>query len=178
MILKKTQLLFIALLLFTIPLTVLVAKNQQSLRQEAAVQKVPSVSFLLNPNSGKKQVGQTFTVAVSLKAGINRITGVDLSLIYNSNTLELQKFQAESNLTTKLINKIDQQKGIFRYAAVDTQGFAIGNVALGTLTFKAKSPGTSNLLFQNIQVTALGQKGSIQSRNNTQGRYTIVKPRR
>ncbi|MBI3092688.1 MAG: hypothetical protein HYZ02_00430, partial [Candidatus Levybacteria bacterium] len=185
---KAASITALALIALAIPLTVFISQQQQEIRQRA--QEVSPlggggiVSLVLAPSSSGISLGSTFEVVLNLNPGANIITGLDVIIRYDKNFLEIDKFNPTNTLGTQLINNVDNQAGTLRYAAVNTQSenpSALGGgdptaINLGTITFKAKAEGTSNVTFDNIQITALGQTGSLPTANNVTGSYTVISP--
>lgn len=179
---KAASITALVLIVLAIPLTVFISQQQQEIRQRA--QEVtpqgggppPEISLALSPATYSTTIGSTFNSQLSLTAGSNNITGVDVTLPYNKDVLEVTGFEPASTFNNQLVNTFNNQTGTLRYSAVNTQSSANGTVNIGTITFRAKAEGTSAVTFDNIQITALDQTGSLPTSNNTTGSYTVAVP--
>lgn len=147
---KVIKFIAIIAIVLAIPLTVLISQQQQKIRQRAS--ELPStppfpppdspppgttVSLYLSPNSNNITLGQTNEVILGLD-GTN-ITGVDLTVNFNKDIVEITKFVPSEGFRSTLINTINNELGTFRYAAVETQRSWTGREVLGLLTLKGKA---------------------------------------
>lgn len=179
---KRRNTLLLLLLVVAIPLTVFIAQQQQELRQRAQQEPLtppsPSVTLSLSSPSVSLAPGETYQTKLMINAGENKITGIDLTLFYNKNFLTLTSFKPTGILNNELINKIDNTNGTFRYSAVDTVGNTPqGTVVIGVLTFQAgAAEGGSNVSFQNVQITALGQVDPLTNVTTVPTSITIAAP--
>lgn len=169
---KAASITALALIALAIPLTVFISQQQQELRQRAG--GGPFVSLVLSPSNQTVAPGSSFDAQLSLDAGGNQVTGIDTVIKYNKDVLEVTNFQPSTTFNSQLVNKIDNQAGTLRYAAVHTQGASTGIVEMGTITFRAKAQGTSTVDFENVQVTALEQAGALPVGNNSTGTYAVA----
>jgi len=160
-------------LLVALPVVIFLVNQQQIFRGRAAASPV---NFLLVPPTATKQLNETFTVSVRLDTKTYNVSGVDMTLSFDKNILELQSFQpATSTLADVLVNQPNNTTGTLRLLATkSTSNAATGVLDIGTLTFRGKALGTSSVLFQNPLVTASGQDQYIPTVGNTTGQYTIV----
>lgn len=182
---KIFSLITIVAVVLAIPITVLVVQQQQEIRQRAAELISPpsppfpppssgNASLSISPPTLTKNVGETFTASINLDAGSNNISGLDITITFNKDVLELTGFQKAPALTNQLINTISNQEGTLHYAATETTSVENTGVAkLGDLTFKTKGSGTSLVYFKNSQVTALGITGSLDTKT-TVGTFTVA----
>lgn len=133
-----------------------------------------SASLIFSPTTKSITPGATFDVELSFNAGANNITGLDITIRYNKDVLEMTSFQPSAMFNNQLINQVDNKEGTLRYSAVNTSQNNTGNINIGTITFSAKKEGISNVAFENVQITALGQSGSLPITSNITGSYTVT----
>lgn len=185
---KAASITALALIALAIPLTVFISQQQQEIRQRA--QEVsplgggsPPVSLALAPATQTASPSSTFNVELLLNTGDKEVTGVNIPISYNADILEVLEFQPSSFFNSKLTNGPGPLGGSWQYTAVETQSTIKGNLPLGTITFRAKAEGTSNVIFGlpglpdgGIQITALGQTESLPTANNITGSYTVILP--
>lgn len=180
---KILKLIAIITVIAVIPLTVFLAQKQQELRQRAselpATPPLPPavVSLKLSPAELTISPETNIEIALSVVPGQNRITGVDLTLTYNKEVINMTSFSPNAtSLNNQLMAEI--KDGIFHFTATNTQQDLLNQpdqeVPLGKLTFVAKSQGRGKIEFQNIQVTALGYDGALSTVNNSVGVYTVA----
>lgn len=156
----KTKILIIlAAILFVIavPLTIIQVQKQQSLKQRAG-----GGPLRAEPAQDSKVVGDSFSVQLYLLNYDRKdISAVDVTLTYDSNIMELSDFKSSQIFTT--IPNDTAAPGTVRYTGVNPTKNPISDteIALGILTFKGSSPGTGNLNFVNLQVTASGESGFL-----------------
>lgn len=160
----------ILLLLFAIPLTIWQAQQQQEVRSRAA----GDVAFSFSPSSAQKAVDETFEVQVTLSGGTFDISGVDITLSFTPQYLELLSF-TPSTYSTIIRNAVSNTSGTLRLTALNVTTTPItGNILLGTATFKTKAEGTTSIGISTAQVTASGQQNALQTDISQAGSYTIV----
>lgn len=158
-----------------IPITLFQLRQQQETRSRAGG---GGLSLRLTPQANSVPVNTTFQVQVTLANNQYNITGIDITLLYDNSLLELVSFQETNTLNYQLINTISNASGTLRYAAVDTTTVvhADNPLPVGTLTFRAKTPGVATVGFQRYQATALGIGGEVPISDNDSGTYTVVIP--
>lgn len=173
---KLGIILFTILLAIAIPFTINFLRQQQEIRSRAGG---GSVALILNPLTGTSIVNNSFTVNLSLKNdNAFDITGLDISMQFDSGVTELTSFTASSVFNQQLINTPNNTTGTFRYVAVSTSTDQINQTAinLGTLTFKAKNVGSSTTSFQTVKVVAHGSNELVAVGQNSVGTYTVTLP--
>lgn len=159
---KLLSIIAIVVVIIVLPLTVLLSQQQQTIRQRASELVSPpggtaAASINIDPTEINQKIGETFTVPVMLHAKENNITGVDITIMFDKEVLELVGFEKSPVLTNQLINTVDNQAGTFHYAATETSSPQnTGDIKLGALNFKARSKGVSSITFQNVQIINLG----------------------
>lgn len=142
----------------------------------------PTVSLVLSPATLTKNLSDTFDINLSINAGNLDISGVDIRLTFNPSILEMVPTASSttpftpSNTYNSVIQNgpPDNTAGSFRYIAANTSAAAItGNIQLGTIHFKGKALGTSQVTLFANQITAAGQTNNIGTAGNINGSYTI-----
>lgn len=86
MVKKVALLIGLLFLLITIPVTFLVVKQQQELRQKAA----PATTMTISPAQKTVKVGETFNLDVSISTGENSIVAASVYLTYDPTKLQAQ----------------------------------------------------------------------------------------
>lgn len=172
----KSKILILGIIILSIIgiiLSVFLARRQQEIRSRATAE---AVSLIFFPPSLTKNVGETFDITLSASANGNNLTGVDIPLTFDSTILELTNVISANLLNTELLKNINNNNGTFRYVAVTTQNSTLtGNVAIATLQFKAKNPGSAVILFgDTAKVVALGYSGLLNINGNVNGSYTVA----
>lgn len=168
--------IFTILLAIAIPFTINFLREQQEIRSRAGG---GTVALQLAPLTATSIVNDTFTVNLSLRnANGLDVTGLDISMLFDSGVIELNSFTASSVFNQQLINTPNNTTGTFRYVAVSTSTDQINQTAinLGTLTFKAKNVGSSTTSFQTVKVVAHGSNQLVQVGQNSVGTYTVTLP--
>lgn len=184
---KYLGLIAILVLVAIIPITVLVAQMSQDIRQRASEVSLspvsppstdyPNVSFDLSPTTITKTTQDApFQAQITIKAGTNNVTGLDFTLAYDPNVLELADFSPTNSFSTQLLKTIDSRVGTLRYSAVNMQGSLTGNVLVGTLVFRPKTIGVSTITFSTIKLTVLNYTKALVSSNQVLGTYIVVAP--
>ena len=136
----------------------------------------PTVSLILNPAILTKNLNEPpFDISLSLNAGSLDISGVDIRLTFNPAILEMLPFTPSNTYNSVLLNgPPDNTIGSFRYIAANNSSASIsGNIQLGTIQFRGKALGTSQVTLFSNEITASGRTTSIATANNTTGNYTI-----
>jgi|SRR3990167_4505184 len=138
------------------------------------VQQQGQVAFLLSPAETTKSIGESFDVEVSIDGNDYDVSGIDMTLTFDKDKLELANYKGSETFSDILVNKPNNQAGTFR--VVTTKSLSnreTGLIKVGTLTFKARAAGMGEVLFQNPLVTASGQDAYIPTSNNTTGKYEV-----
>lgn len=131
-----------------------------------------TVGFSFSPQTATQAVNTPFDVTLTLNAGRNFISGLNIVVKYNKDVLRLVQFQPTNAFGVELIKSIDENTGTLRYAAVDTQNAKTETIMLGTLKFVGKAAGTSDVTLQDMEVAGLGIS-TLLTPNITPGSYTI-----
>lgn len=96
---------------------VLLLRSNQDIREKAA----PSTSLSFIPSSTTKNPGQEINFTINADTGTNMVTGIDIEIIFDPNTIQLTQMSATSaiaNLTGIIKNGvIDNINGKARFAA-------------------------------------------------------------
>lgn len=173
---KKNKILIlisIILFLIVVPLTLIQVQKQQQIRQRAS--ENPQISLQLSPAVITKNMGNEFDVNLNFKSnGPKDISGFDVIIKYDPNILELVSFTLSPSFTETRNTSVP---GTFKYIA--TYGSLIPSnqldLTLGTLKFRGKANGTSNVTFESINITDGITKNylSVDTPNNVTGTYTI-----
>ncbi len=168
---KNLLILTIAIITLTLPLILLQLKKQQETRSRAEGEPV---SFTLTPQTVTKPVGETFDAQLFLNAAGNTVSAIDFTLSFGNDSLEMVSFTPTDAFNTQLKNIPNNGNGTLIYTAGDTAGKpAVGNVNLGTIRFKTKSPGVNTLSLQKAKVTPSGKAGLIPTNTTTIASYTV-----
>ncbi len=120
--------------------TYLVSKNQD-IREKAA----PSTSLSFFPTVVTKNPGQTFNLTINADTGTNKITGVDIEISYDPNSIELTSMDPTSAISplSSVIKDglIDNAAGTARFAAftVLKADAVSGNLDMINMVGKIKS---------------------------------------
>lgn len=186
---KYLGLIAILALVAIIPITVLVAQMNQDIRQRASEVSLspvsppsttyPNVSFDLSPTTITKTTSDApFQAQITVKAGTNNVTGLDFTLVYNQNVLELTGFSpvTTNSFSTQLVKTTDSTAGTLRYSAINMQGALTGDILVGTLTFRPKALGSSPITFSTIKLTVLNYNQALFNSNKILGTYIVVAP--
>lgn len=168
---KKTiSILVTTLILAAIPLTVYLGQQRQQTVSEAAPATVLSVS----PEAVTKEVGDTFTIEITINTGENSVVGVDLDLSFNSSVLECLTISPGGFFDDpdELAKNIDNQTGEIIYSLssfAPKQGAGI----LASIEFEATTAGVSTLIFDSgTSVAGVGEDEALQ--NTVPGSITVT----
>jgi len=131
------------------------------------------VDLSLSSNSSNPQVGDTFTIALSMTTNGMSVSAGDIRVRYDDTKIQYQSFQAGTTLPTILKpaaydNPNDGAGGrvwVILGAKVDTAGAypqSGSDLLIGQMTFKAIAPGSVTLSYgSGSQVAATGQTTSV-----------------
>ncbi|MCX6791766.1 MAG: cohesin domain-containing protein [Candidatus Gottesmanbacteria bacterium] len=135
-------------LLLTIAVVVYFAGKPQELRKKAAGN---GVSMTLLPATKAVTVGDTFSLGITIStSGNQQVSGVQISLDYDSSAIEVTNFIAGSALTVPLVPKaINNETVTVTLGAqpANPPTAPSGSFIVGTLTAKARKAGTTALNF-------------------------------
>ncbi|MBI2430613.1 MAG: hypothetical protein HYV39_01210 [Candidatus Levybacteria bacterium] len=179
----KRNLLIAVLLIVALGLTVFISQRQTSYKQRASeVTSPPSlpfpttntISLALSTPIKQLTLNQSADVDIYLEAGEQKITGLSFEIISsNSDIVKLQNTILENVFNNQLRN--DVSESIYRYAAVDTLGnTATGKVKIATIRLVGAADGFSDIRFQNVEATALGQENLLENQQNADIQLTVV----
>lgn len=169
-------------LLFILPLILFLVKQRQEIRKRAA--GTDEVNLFLNPSSGDKYQGETFSVNIELLkivereiviSGAEAVLDVDEKLIINS-------VSCGSSFDGLRIERIGDQKITLMCTiniATDPISLETEPILLGTISFSVKpdaSLGDALVIFTDTRVTQAGIPGQAPdvSTSGEQATYTIV----
>lgn len=171
-------LIIILVIVFGIPVTFYLAKQQQDLRSKAT--DAGSLVFLPATPTGSVNINSAF----DLNFGINlnpaaRITGVDVTITYTNN-LRLDTLLKDTTvLPEEVLNNSNPAVNpiTVHYVAVSKSGDLVSRtyVPLGKLTFTAIAAGTATITITNNQIVAKDQAGTLAIGNATTT-YTVAGP--
>ena len=99
---------------------------------------------MLAPATAK--VGQRFTVALEVEAGLQPVDGAAAYVNFDPQVLQVEEVTAGSKLGVELLQQVDNAVGTVDYAAATFQNFPTGSFALATVQFRALKPAAVTLL--------------------------------
>lgn len=149
------------LVLIAIPITVYVVGRNQELRKRAA----PATTLALSPAAISKNVGDTFSLDVSLDPGTNQVIAVEIHLAFDPDKLEAQTI-TNSSLFSNILTSgvVDRGTATITVGATDTRHPIIqpGTAAVVRFRALAKTDAPVSVRFSpNTQVTGLGETTNI-----------------
>ncbi|MBI2033437.1 MAG: hypothetical protein HYT10_03190 [Candidatus Levybacteria bacterium] len=167
----------IVLLILAIPITVLIAQQQQEIRQRASepvTSPYPTTEIGFTPDS--LQIAPTqFAVTNLWLHTPESITGVNLMITFTPLFADIISFTpstAFDSVVKNTIVRVSSTFGALYITLVNTNGLPpTGNIQLGTLSVKGISSGTSTINIGNQQLTALGKTDAV---TNVTKYYTKV----
>lgn len=150
-----------AIAILIIPITVSELQKEQETRSRASSSS--PVTLSLSPSSKLLAVGESFTSQLLMQTESNDVSGVDITLKFDRNILEIISFAPTSVFNTSLLNTPSNENGTLRYAAVNTSANPItgDGIELGTIAFRAIDSGTSTVSFERVQATGTGQSQAL-----------------
>ena len=157
----KKILLTIAFLLIlaAIPLTLLLVKKRQEIRQKAA----PATSIYLDPASISAKPDDTFTANVMIKTGENQVSAAELHLSFDSIYLEAQSIQNGTFLEYVLVEGVVESgsTSITLGSAPAAPKQTVGDVpaVLAVLTFKALAETSTPTKIEFLSTTQIAGVG-------------------
>ena len=165
------------ILLVALPLVLLQVQKQQEIRQRA--EGLNNVYLELKPSrEGKNAIDTQFVQTLYLHNPLNKdISGVDITLTYNNDNLDVIDFVSENNLS--YIVKNTNIPGEVHLVGINSRQTNIidSSIPLGAFILKAKKEGSGTIDFSKVLITAMGetQPLAINPTDNKQGLYTIGK---
>lgn len=168
--------IFIIIFFVALPLTLIQVQKQQQLRQRAS--GVDAVHLVLGSPSNAIRKDEEFTIPLSLFDPQGRdISGIDLTLDYNSNILELIAFN-RNTFFSEIFNDKSIPGKIHFVGFNPTLDNNSGSIEIGKLTFKAITQGTGTVDLSNIIVTAANDPKPLEVNieNPRLGSYVVVVP--
>lgn len=183
----KKNILLGGFLIGALVLTVIVAQKQTSYKQRASEIVSPPTTtgnITLEAQSTKTTLipGEQTDLDVYLLAGDQNVTGLSFSLAPVGNvgiglsSPAIVSMHSVVLPTPPVFNNTLRNSAAFsfHYAGVDTVGnVASGKVKIASLKIAALQRGKTELLFQNVQATALGQIGLLNNQQNVNIQFTI-----
>lgn len=158
------SILGVAILSIGLMAGIFLVKKNQDIREKAA----PSTSLTISPATQNKNPGNTFTVNVVANSGSNLISGVDLYINYDKNSIQIDSVTKGSGISgfgTEINKKIDPLLGKIAYSAftLDPATFANGsNLNLLTISgsiLDSATSGESSISFDARTAIAGSQEG-------------------
>lgn len=134
-----------------------------------------SVKLSFDPERANRSVGQAFDVDLILNSPIGTydISGFDLTLSFNKDVIQIESVDESDIFPSPLTAKIDNATGTLRYGRTNLTAKTIGGtLSLGTITFRAKKGGASQVKITNAKITASRYTTSLPTNLGT-GTYTI-----
>lgn len=127
------------LILIAIPVTLLVVRQRQDIRQKA----VPASTIYVDPPTKSVNVGETFTVDVIIETNQNKVGAAEIKAVYNTNYIEAKSIQKGDFLPSVLVEGIVGNGSATITVANDRNNPAQANGVSGTgtvalITFEAK----------------------------------------
>lgn len=160
---SKLPLLFFALvILAALPITIIALQKPQETRQQAS--EGGTTELVFSPQTATAAVGQALSVNLVLKAGVNDITGADITLQFNGATLPVTQFTPTSGtFNSILINTVDPATNTFHFVGTNTDPntHLTGDITLGTLALNPIANGQGDITFQTTQIIAAGTTTSV-----------------
>ncbi|MDP2672141.1 MAG: cohesin domain-containing protein [Candidatus Daviesbacteria bacterium] len=156
-------------------ITLIQSQTQQTTKQRAGNEGEVSISVDSTKNFG---INETFTTSLILYNSSSKdISAVDLKVHYDPSILELVSFNPSAGTNLIPVTMTTDIPGILSYLAINPLEQPINGpmIELGTLTFKGKALGTSDVLFERIQITASGTDNPLTNNpaQNITGKYTV-----
>ncbi len=171
---KVLAIVILAVLALAVPITLILLKQQQDIRQRASA---TAATVYFDPSDKNVITGGEFSVKVLLNANGNDIALASITVTFPPDKLEAVKYDKPlSGLTNEVIpGTINNPAGTLKFVitrqAVDTP-ITGSNVDLGTVTFRAKTTGTADVTIINPVITDRVTETEITV-NVTPGHYSI-----
>lgn len=161
----------LVIIAITIPLLIFLSRQQQDIRQRAAVGD--AVTFVLTPVN--IPAGQTtFNATLILEGKGSDISGIDLTIVSSdANKLEILGFTPNSLYTQVGSITIGSGGSNFHYLGVNSDrsrpiiGDANNQITLGTIQLRVKASGGSLQVHGSTEITRGGGGGSLLGITNT-----------
>lgn len=170
---KIFAVIVLLLILASIPIGVYLVKRQQEIRLRAA----PATVLSLTPATGEYDVGETFTINVSVNTGENLIVSADIILNYDPLVLKGLSITRGTFLENvqEIQNVIDNDTGKIIYSIYTANENAkSGTGTLASISFEGKAAGTSTIVFDpQCAVYGLGEYQDVLV-DTVPGTYTIA----
>lgn len=190
---KKINLIAFLILSGVLMLTVVMVKNNQENRSQAAYGTV-AMSFL--PSEGTVQVGKRLISTMMLNVDSYRLTGADIRIKYDQDKLTLRSVSVMTDKTLKrgnpwlsssqelILSQKDEENGTVTIVGTNLQkklsGLPTGAVTMLKLTFLGKAVGEANVTldntYENIVVgyNAAGSDQELEVGSVSEATYTVV----
>ncbi len=165
---KKTIIsivVFIVLALGIVAGTILISRNQD-IREKAA----PLTSLSFSPTSKNVSKGQSFSTFSHINSGTNKVTGIDIEIIYDPQIIQIIQIQPTgqlSNFSSVVKNEIDNNTGKAKYIAftVDKSLGITGNFNILNITAKVLNTapvGTYQISYgSETKIAAVGESQNV-----------------
>lgn len=144
------------LILLAIPVTVYLVRQRQELRKKAA----PATTLSLTPATVTKQVGETFSLEVTIDTGENQVVAAEVHLIFDPDKLEAQTI-TNSTLFPNILTSgvVDRGTASITVGAADVKTPIKGGGTVAVARFKALAGTTSPISVRFAQNTFVGGLG-------------------
>jgi len=134
-----------------------------------------SASLYLSPPSGSYAVGGTFSVKIKVNSGGEAINAAEGTLIFNPDELQVVSLSKSGSIFSLWTTAptFSNFTGEIAFGGGTPSGFTGTSGTIITITFKAKSVGSSNVNFSSGSVLAADGKGTNILGNMNGGVYTL-----
>lgn len=170
---KKLLAAFVVVITIALSLTLYLLQRQQEIRSRATGE---TVSLRLTPETAPAvPVGTAFPVEVSLANSGYDITGVDITIQYDREHLEITNRTPASTFADTLLNTIEPSIGSIRFVAVNstTTPITTASIPVLTLTVRGRAAGVGTIGFTNTEIVAVNNNTFLPIGTNATGNYTI-----
>lgn len=157
---KTVGIVTLLLMLVALPATVLLVRQRQELRREAAA----ATTLSLLPASLAVQPGDQFSLEVAIDTGSNIVSAADLVITFDSSQLTVTGITAGTFLPVVLVpGAVTSGTATIILGSLPTTPMT-GTGVLATVTFTANNVGTATVRFADTtQVAAIGESGNVLS---------------
>ena len=108
---------------------------------------VPNVAVSFSPRSGSFEEGSTFQVPIVLDTNGTSINGIEVRLNFDADRLSIVQASTGQSIVGVWVEPptYDNTRGTASYVGVIPNGIVTESGVIGTITFRAKSPGRATL---------------------------------
>lgn len=185
---RVIALIVIGVIVAVLPILIVMLQRQQELRQRAS-----ELGHLMytNPETQTVSAGQQFPVEIKVNGqngtDVYNVGGADVTISFDKNVLEVKNIQGSSTFSDGLLIPRTQDlqnalatantTGLLRFSTVNSSSNVITgtNILLATLTFEAKTTGTSEVGYQQVDIRGIlnGQVARMSYGTNQPATFTI-----